>query len=177
VLREQRDLSQAMLGRKAKMAQERISILEDPNADTKPTLKTLLRLASSFDVGLDVRFVRFGTVLDRSVNTDSIDLEVPPFDEELPNLEKELAETEAQILQAEAQLVPSLSAATETGRSRGELTEDELTKQCADQDRGGTLSETTKEEWVRRAQAERRKAPGRAGAASAANMAVMVGVQ
>ena len=95
VLREQRELSQAEFGRKAKMAQERISILEDPNAETKPTLKTLLRVASAFDVGLDVRFVPFETVLDRSVNTDSSALQVPSFDDELPELEKHLDAVEA----------------------------------------------------------------------------------
>jgi hypothetical protein len=51
-----------------KMAQERISILEDPNADSKPTLNTLLRLADAADVGLEVRFVPFSTVLSRSVH-------------------------------------------------------------------------------------------------------------
>jgi transcriptional regulator with XRE-family HTH domain len=94
VLREHRELSQAEFGRKAKMAQERISILEDPNAETKPTLKTLLRVASAFDVGLDVRFVPFETILDRSVNTDSSALQVPSFEEELPELEKCIREEE-----------------------------------------------------------------------------------
>jgi transcriptional regulator with XRE-family HTH domain len=82
-LREQRNMSQSKLGREAKMAQERISILEDPNAETKPSLNTLLRLASAFDVGLDVRFVPFSTVLDNSINTDPKLLEVPSFNEEL----------------------------------------------------------------------------------------------
>ncbi len=82
VLREQRDLSQSQLGRKANMAQERISILEDWNAGTKPTLNTLLRIASAFDVGLDVKFVSFGTVLDRAVNTNEQSLQVKSFEEE-----------------------------------------------------------------------------------------------
>jgi transcriptional regulator with XRE-family HTH domain len=86
-LREQRTKSQKELGKLARMAQERISILEDPNAETKPTLTTLLRLADALDVGLDVRFVPFSTVLDRSVNTDMKELEVQSFDKELPALE------------------------------------------------------------------------------------------
>jgi transcriptional regulator with XRE-family HTH domain len=97
VLREKRELSQAALGRKIKMAQERISILEDPNAETKPTLTTLLRVASGFDLGLDVRFVSFGTVLDRSVETNPEQLSVLSFDDELPALEKNLEEQEAAI--------------------------------------------------------------------------------
>ncbi|MGA2902911.1 MAG: helix-turn-helix transcriptional regulator [Candidatus Korobacteraceae bacterium] len=90
-LREQRELSQAGLGRAAKMAQERISILEDPNAKTKPTLNTLLRVADAFDVGLEVRFVPFSTVLDRSLHTNMRELEVPSFTDELPNLERQAA--------------------------------------------------------------------------------------
>ena len=95
VLREQRELSQAALGRKVNMAQERISILEDPNAETKPTLTTLLRVASGFDLGLDVRFVSFGTVLDRSVETTPGQSSVPSFEQELPGLAKQLEEAES----------------------------------------------------------------------------------
>jgi hypothetical protein len=72
------------------MAAERISILEDPNAKTKPTLTTLLRIANACDVGLDVRFVSYKTVIDRSTETDAKSLEVPSFDEELGELEKSL---------------------------------------------------------------------------------------
>jgi transcriptional regulator with XRE-family HTH domain len=89
-LREQREFSQSALGKEAKMAQERISILEDPNADTRPTLNTLLRLADAFDVGLDVRFVPYGTVIDRSTKTDMKRLEVPSFEDEFPELERGL---------------------------------------------------------------------------------------
>ena len=62
-LREQREMTQGKLGKAAHMAPERISILEDPNAESKPTLNTLLRLAGALDVGLDVRFVPFSKVL------------------------------------------------------------------------------------------------------------------
>ncbi|MGB6385278.1 MAG: helix-turn-helix transcriptional regulator [Terriglobales bacterium] len=93
VLREQRNLSQGAFGKRVepKMAQERISILEDPNAESKPTLNTLLRLADAADVGLEVRFVPFSRVLLRSVHTDGHELEVDSFDEELPFLEEQLA--------------------------------------------------------------------------------------
>jgi transcriptional regulator with XRE-family HTH domain len=92
-LREQRDLSQGEFGQqvKPKMAQERISILEDPNAESKPTLNTLLRLADAGDVGLEVRFVPFSTVLSRSVDTNMKGLEVDSFTDELPELEAEIA--------------------------------------------------------------------------------------
>jgi transcriptional regulator with XRE-family HTH domain len=92
-LREQRDMSQGEFGKQVtpKMAQERISILEDPNAESKPTLNTLLRLADAADVGLEVRFVPFSTVLSRSVHTDMSRLEVDSFTHELPRLEAEIA--------------------------------------------------------------------------------------
>lgn len=91
-LREQREKSQKELGRLVKptMAQERISILEDPNAETKPTIATLLRIADGLDIGLDIRFVPFGTVLDKSVRTNMKDLEVKSFSDELPELERDI---------------------------------------------------------------------------------------
>ena len=94
-LREERDMTQGKLGKAAQMAPERISILEDPNAESKPTLKTLLRLAGALDVGLDVRFVPFGEVLQRSVQTDMQELGVVSFDDELPALEQQIAFEEA----------------------------------------------------------------------------------
>jgi transcriptional regulator with XRE-family HTH domain len=92
-LREQREMSQACFGQqvKPKMYQERISILEDPNAESKPTLNTLLRLAEGLDVGLEVRFVPFSTVLERSTHTDMRELEVVSFDDELPRLDQAIA--------------------------------------------------------------------------------------
>lgn len=91
-LREQREMSQGKFGKQVKprMAQERISILEDPNADSKPTLNTLLRLADAADVGLEVRFVPFSVVLSRSVHTDMSGLEVCAFTDELQKLEAEI---------------------------------------------------------------------------------------
>jgi transcriptional regulator with XRE-family HTH domain len=92
-IREQREMSQGSFGEQVKprMAQERISILEDPNADSKPTLNTLLRLANAADVGLEVRFVPFSTVLSRSVHTDMSELEVVGFEAEFPILEEQIA--------------------------------------------------------------------------------------
>jgi transcriptional regulator with XRE-family HTH domain len=94
-LREQRGMSQGTFGRNVRMAQERISILEDPNAETKPTLNTLLRLADGLDVGLEVRFVPFSKVLERSTHTNMVDLQVASFGDELPQLEQAITfETE-----------------------------------------------------------------------------------
>lgn len=70
---------------------ERISILEDPNADSKPTLNILLRLVDAADVGLEVCFVPFSTVLSRSVHTEMRELQVDNFDVELPNIKAQIA--------------------------------------------------------------------------------------
>jgi hypothetical protein len=96
-LREQRELSQGEFGHLVtpKMAQERISILEDPNADSKPMLNTLLRLADAADVGLEVRFVPFSTVLSRSTHTEMSELMVDSFEDELPELEARIAHENA----------------------------------------------------------------------------------
>jgi transcriptional regulator with XRE-family HTH domain len=111
-LREQRVLSQGEFGKRVtpKMAQERISILEDPNADSKPTLNTLIRLADAADVGLDVRFVPFSLVLSRAVNTEMRCLEVDSFTDEFPRLEQEI-DFEAGLESSQTFINNSISAA------------------------------------------------------------------
>ena len=64
-----------------------ISILEDSNSETKPTLNTLLRLAAGFDCGLDVRFVPYSRVLDNSFNNSPEVLRVPSFEEEIAEID------------------------------------------------------------------------------------------
>jgi transcriptional regulator with XRE-family HTH domain len=86
-IREHRGLSQKQLGRLVGMAQERISILEDPNADTKPTLNTLLRLANGYDCGLEVRFIPFSKVLTNSFNNGPEALRVLNFEDEAMEIE------------------------------------------------------------------------------------------
>ena len=114
-LREQRDMTQGKLGQAAKMAPERISILEDPNAESKPTLNTLLRLAGALDIGLDVRFVPFSTVLLHSVHTDMHGLEVNSFTDELPRLEAEIAfETALETTEASTSVNHSTRGLTAT---------------------------------------------------------------
>ena len=54
-LRTQRNWTQTRLAKEAGMKQSRISALEDPNNENIET-KTLIRLASAFDIGLMVLF-------------------------------------------------------------------------------------------------------------------------
>ena len=58
-LREAKGWSQAHLAGLMGVDPARISRLENPNANEKPTLSTLLRLADAFGMGLDVRFVSY----------------------------------------------------------------------------------------------------------------------
>lgn len=56
--------------------------LEDPNAAV-PTIPTLLEVAETFDIGLDVRFRRFSELLDDAVNLTPSSFSVPSFESEL----------------------------------------------------------------------------------------------
>ena len=81
-LREARGLSQKELGDKIGVAQTWVSKLEDPNYG-KLTLSTLLRLASAFDVGIEVDFVPFSTVLDETLGLSAESWEVSSFGEDV----------------------------------------------------------------------------------------------
>jgi len=80
-LREQRRLSQKQLGEKTGVAQAWVSKLEDPNYG-KLTLSTLLRLASAFDVGLEVNFVPFSKVLDDALSLSQESFKVASFEDD-----------------------------------------------------------------------------------------------
>ena len=63
------------------MEQEWISKLEDPNYG-RLTLATLLKLASAFDVALNVDFVPFSEIFNRSTNLSPENFDVPTYEEE-----------------------------------------------------------------------------------------------
>lgn len=77
-MREQRGWTQSKLGKEARMAQSRISIMEDANY-SRFNLNTLKRVASAFDVALVVRFEPFSKLVDNFVNLDSSSLKVASF--------------------------------------------------------------------------------------------------
>ncbi len=66
-LREARGWKQAEVAAKAGMRQSRISDLEDPNYENYQT-RTLVKLASAFDVGLVIRFAPFSELAQWSAN-------------------------------------------------------------------------------------------------------------
>jgi transcriptional regulator with XRE-family HTH domain len=81
-LRRKRGWSQKKLGVMAGgIAQEVISRLESPGYG-KLTLATALRLASGFDVALEMRFVPFSDLVDRTTNFDPKKLIVPRVNED-----------------------------------------------------------------------------------------------
>ena len=81
-LRDAHDLSQKDLGDKIGVAQTWVSKLEDPNYG-KLTLTTLLRLASAFDVGIEIDFVPFSKVLDDALGLTPESWEVASFAEDV----------------------------------------------------------------------------------------------
>ncbi len=88
-LRKARNWTQAQLAKVARMAQPRIAEIESPG-ERKLNLETLLRLATAFDVALEVRFVPFSGFIDRNEKFDPNRYEVPTFDNELAQAEAKL---------------------------------------------------------------------------------------
>ncbi len=79
-LRKQREWNQSQLAAEANTQQARISVLENPSHS--PTLETLKKLASAFDVGLIVRFVPTSELVKYELTRNSNSLEVPSFNQE-----------------------------------------------------------------------------------------------
>jgi len=81
ILREDRGLTQRELGEKVGMRQSAISRVEDPDYGAL-SLKTLLRLASAFDVGLLVRFAAYGKIIETMEDLSPEALAVPSFEDD-----------------------------------------------------------------------------------------------
>ncbi|MFZ0337136.1 MAG: helix-turn-helix transcriptional regulator, partial [Terracidiphilus sp.] len=113
-LRMERKWTQGELARRAKMAQPRISEIETPG-ERKLNLDTLQRIASAFDVGLEVDFVPFGELISRSERFDPDSFSVQSFGPELA------AATDRQLIAESCEIaVPhNTFAATATQSSTG----------------------------------------------------------
>lgn len=85
-LRHARKWTQEELAERAGMSQPRIAEIERPNK-RRFNLETLLRIASAFDVGLQVRFVPLTDIIrdDEAFNPDAFDAK--PFAKELEEAE------------------------------------------------------------------------------------------
>lgn len=86
-LREKLGITQAELARRAKMAQERISVLENPNSEFIPKINTLLKLANVFDVPVIVKFGTWEELFEWETNLSPELLAPENFDEALESLE------------------------------------------------------------------------------------------
>lgn len=80
-------MTQPDLAQLAEMSQPRISEIERPG-ERKLTLETLLRLASAFDVALQVRFIPFSQFVDDNDTVDLDNFHVTPFQEDMAALAK-----------------------------------------------------------------------------------------
>jgi transcriptional regulator with XRE-family HTH domain len=87
-LRAERDWTQGELADAAGMTQPRIAEIEKPGK-RRLNLETLLRIASAYDVGLEVRFVPFGKLVGDSEGFSPDSFRVPSFDDELKEAERE----------------------------------------------------------------------------------------
>jgi transcriptional regulator with XRE-family HTH domain len=86
-LRENRQWTQPRLAEAAQMTQPRISEIERPG-ERKLNIETLLRLASAFDVALQVRFVPFSELIDDDDAVDYANFSIPKFKEDIARLEE-----------------------------------------------------------------------------------------
>jgi transcriptional regulator with XRE-family HTH domain len=79
-LRKQRNYTQKKIAKISGMKQERISALENPS--NTPNISTLKKIANAFDVGLIVRFIPIGELLEWQINLSNESLNVPSFNED-----------------------------------------------------------------------------------------------
>lgn len=112
-LRESREWTQPRLAEAAGMSQPRISEIERPG-ERKLNLETLLRLASAFDVALQVRFVPFSQLVDDndSVRLDSFHVE--PFPEDMARLEGLEKQMRSVVVMKPSRIYESLIATEQT---------------------------------------------------------------
>lgn len=113
-LREARGWSQEKLATEVGMAQPRISVLE---GGSDCSLRTLKRIASSFDVAVIVRFVRFGELVDWVTHLSEDRL--APVDFANDDLSEEhRGDEEGSAAAAYALVEPSLAISPTTGGSQ-----------------------------------------------------------
>lgn len=81
-MRRRRGLTQKVLAERAGTTALRISQMERASRHTL-RIDTLLRLAAALDVGLEIRFVEFGDLIERGRRLDPEKFSPRPFDREL----------------------------------------------------------------------------------------------
>lgn len=81
-MRKKQGWNQKELARHAGMTQARISVLENPSYEGAVNVKTLVKLASAFDVALVVRFVPFSELAEWTSRLSYANHEVANFEVE-----------------------------------------------------------------------------------------------
>ena len=115
-LRKQRGWTQKELSNLIGMAQERISVAENPNY-SRFNLKTLKRIASAFDVALIVRFIPISELVKWELNLSSETLEAVSFNKDPYFREtKEAAKQECNTVSSQPE--PSISSFVGSGGYR-----------------------------------------------------------
>lgn len=102
-MREARGWTQKQLATRSGMGQGRISVLESLGYEGAVNVKTLVKLAEAFDVGLIVRFAPFSEIAQWSTKLSKEHHVVPDFDSEW----KAATETANQSRVTEKQVVPA----------------------------------------------------------------------
>jgi transcriptional regulator with XRE-family HTH domain len=111
-MRQERGWSQAYLAELLGTSQNAVYRLENPQYG-KPSITTLKRLASIFDVGLSVWFSPFSKLVDRVTNLSTDDILVPSFENDPGFHEREAALGEVQTTTIKANLL-SLAGTLQT---------------------------------------------------------------
>lgn len=91
-MRERRGWSQVELGSRAQMAQTLVSRFESKGYE-QFSLRTLRKLASAFDVGLQVGFVPFSDLADAAAYPERHPLDVPSFREDVRLIDETASQT------------------------------------------------------------------------------------
>src|SRR5207253_2649565 len=103
-LRDQRGWTQGYLGEKAGKRQHGISRLEDPRYGSKLSIKSLLEIASAFDVALLVKFVPFSRLLNEydDVSPEALSAKSVFDEDEMLRLKQWAEEKEVEPIAARA---------------------------------------------------------------------------
>jgi transcriptional regulator with XRE-family HTH domain len=125
-MREKEGWTQEELARRLATSQNAVWRLESPNYG-KANIGTLKRIASTFDVALIVRFVRFSELVNHVLNQTTDSVTVDSFDEDYELWEQEAPAAAHSTFQSSVVTNRSALAAAVAGQSQQERkVEDEL---------------------------------------------------
>jgi transcriptional regulator with XRE-family HTH domain len=122
ILRDQHDLTQAELARRARTTQTVISRIEDPDYGNL-SLNSLLKIAAGLDVALLVKFVPFSRLLEEFKDVSPEAVAAESFDKEIDKLEQ-WATGEPLIMVAEGASTVSLEGSQQVKGTRFSFTVD-----------------------------------------------------